>query len=557
MNPPVYKRHPQPSPKPRPAYFSSASVMLLFFLWFNCNPVAAEEEKLRYFMLPGDNPWNITERLLRGMQYWQPLLRMNNITLPNQLPPGTELSIPLSWLRTEAATARVKEAAGDSTYISAADGQTKSLQPGIQLRSGDKISIGEKASAIIEFSDGSLLLMGKNSKAQLERVEKFSDTGYADSKIELERGRTENQVEKRGTRFEIETPSASTAVRGTQFRASVDAADNSLSRFEVLAGSVAVKAAEKTRGVRAGFGTRVQRGEPPAPPTPLLPAPKFEVPADLSRDFPLEIRWQAVAGAESYRLAVEPEGSDLLSLDETTTRTNLSTDALADGRYTLRLRAIDKLGLEGREVVHQFVLDAQPQPPLAVTPEPKQVVRTEVPVFEWTRPLGGSRTHFQLTPDTQSTPLIEIQNLTAIRFVPESLPPGSYHWRLASHSESEQGPWGEYQSFTLKPAPAEPEVTSEGDDRQIRLHWPDAGDDRRYRVQISESSEFQTVTTDQIVDQPVWEMERSWAPTYFKVRVIEADGYEGGWSAVQMIDPIGQPWYVYIISTALLMLLAI
>lgn len=390
MNQPAHNRYLKTSFKSRPAYLSAASLLLLLTLWLNHSPMAQAEESARYYMLPGDNPWNITERFMRGMQYWQPLLRLNNIERPGQLPPGTALSIPLRWLKTDTTTARVKEVAGEASYISAADGQSKPLQIGTLLTSGDKISIGERASTIIEFSDGSLLFLGKNSQANLERVEKFSDTGYANSKIKLERGRTENQVEKRGTRFEIETPSASTAVRGTQFRASVDPVDDKLSRIEVLAGAVTVEGGAKTRSVRAGFGTTIQQGEPPAPPRPLLPAPRVEIPAQLSRTFPLEIAWQAVTGAQTYRLVVEAEGSDIPSLDETTARTNLSTDLLDDGRYTLRLRAIDPVGLEGREAVQEFVLDAQPQPPLMVKPEPEQVVRTELPAFEWTRPWAAA-----------------------------------------------------------------------------------------------------------------------------------------------------------------------
>lgn len=555
MEPTFSNQRPQSSCKQRPHYLSAVSAILLLSLWHG-NP-AAEEVTWRYSLSPGDNPWSITERFLRGMQYWKPLLRLNNIEQPRLLPPGTELTIPLRWLKTEAAKAHVKEAVGDASYTSAADGETRPLQPDTLLAAGDRINIGERGSAVLEYTDGSTLFLGSNTSVNLERVNKFSDSGLADNEVKLESGRTENRVKTRGTRFEISTPSASTAVRGTQFRTSVDRQDSRLSRIEVLAGSVAVGGAGKSRNIGAGFGTTVNQGEPPAPPRRLLPAPEIELPAGHSRAFPLEIRWLAVKGAEKYRLQIKAEGSATPLLDEVTARTGLSTDALDDGRYTLALRAIDIAGLEGSERVHELLLDAQPQPPLAVTPQADQVVRSELPSFEWTRPLGGSKIHFQLTRDPQTEPLLNMRDFPGTRFTPDALPPGTYFWRLATRNDAEEGPWGEYQAFTLKPAPGEPEVSSEGDGQHIRLRWPTAGEGRRYRVQLSATNDFNPVSEERVLDEPLWEAERPSMPAYFRVRVIDTDAYEGAWSATQMIDPAQQPWYFFVIPTALLLLLAL
>ena len=46
-------------------------------------------------------------------------------------------------------------------------------------------------------------------------------------------------------------------------------------------------------------------------------------------------------------------------------------------------------------------------------------------------------------------------------------------------------------------------------------------------------------------------------PSWFRVRVIDTDGYEGPGAHPQMIDPVQQPWYLYVIPTALLLLLAL
>lgn len=535
--------------------FCALSVILLLSLWQSC--AAAEREVWHYPMAPGDNPWSISERFLQSMQFWKPLLRLNNIDHPRRLAPGTELKIPLRWLKTETATVEVREVTGDASYTTAADDRPRPLQPGTRLAAGDRVSTGDRGSAVLLYADGSTLFVASNTQVSLKQVNKFSDSGLADSKSKLESGRTENRVETRGTRFEISTPSASTAVRGTRFRTSVERQRRELSRIEVLAGTVAVGGAGRRRHIAAGFGTTVTQGEPPAPPTRLLPAPEIESPIDHSRAFPLEIRWLAVAGAKKYRLQVKALGSDIPLLDEVTTRTGVSTDALRDGRFTITVRAIDGAGLEGREIAVNFLLDAQPQPPLAVMPQSDQVVRSDLPAFEWTRPLGGSRVHFQLTEDKQAAPLLDLQDYPGTHFTPDTLRPGTYFWRLATRNDDEEGPWGEYQTFILKPAPGEPEVSSEGDERNIRLHWPAAGDGRHYRVQLAATDYFGTVSEDRILDAPVWEAERPSMPSYFRVRVIDTDGYQGAWSTPQMIDPARQPWYLFVIPTALLLLLSL
>ena len=100
-------------------------------------------------------------------------------------------------------------------------------------------------------------------------------------------------------------------------------------------------------------------------------------------------------------------------------------------------------------------------------------------------------------------------------------------------------------------------MTSEGDERHIRLRWPAAGEGRRYRVQISDESDFKTTSEDRILETPAWESERPLMPSYFRVRTIDIDGYEGAWSTPQMIDPVRQPWYIYVLPPALLLLLAL
>jgi hypothetical protein len=517
------------------------------------SPLHADDGLLHYPIQPGDNPWNITQRFLLGLEYWKPLLKLNGIDRPRRLKPGTTLTIPVQWLRSEPGGARVRAVSGEAHFVSG--GTTQPLRPDSELVAGDQVIVGETGSAVLEYSDGSTLLLAKNTRLSLIRVDQFPGTGLADTRVRLDAGRTENRVKRRGSRFEIDTPSASTAVRGTRFRASVDNQTPEISRVEVTKGEVAVAGSGKELGIVAGFGTLVEKGKPPLPPVKLLPATRFTEPAPYSRRSPLEIKWLATDGATGYRLLVSALDGKVPLLDEVTARTGLSTNALPDGKYRLTLRAIDGNGLEGRESTLQFELDAQPQPPLAILPEIDQRVRNDLPTFEWARPGNGARARLQLSSqDDPGTPLLDIGELETAHFTPEKLAPGDYVWRLATELNGELGPWGLARKFTLRPAPEAPEIASSGDARTIRLQWPESGEGRRYRVQLGDSADFDQLLSEATLDQPAWETERPLMPSFFRVRVIDSDGYEGAWSTPQMIDPAPRPWYLYVAPLAFLLL---
>ena len=72
------------------------------------------------------------------------------------------------------------------------------------------------------------------------------------------------------SRFEIQTPAAISAVRGTVFRV---ASQPGINLTETLRGEVEVNAQGKGLAVGAGFGTRVAKGESPSTIVKLLDAP--------------------------------------------------------------------------------------------------------------------------------------------------------------------------------------------------------------------------------------------------------------------------------------------
>ncbi len=528
--------------------------LLLFVFWgFGGIGQAAENEELVYSMARGDNLWNITERYLDGgFRYWNSLIHLNKITDPRHMAPGTKVRIPLRWLKIDPATARVRDMHGKVQYIAAKQTGFRPLTSSTFLKDGDQIVVGEDSNVVLEFVDKSRVFLGSGSRMVLDLVRKFSETGLADSKLDLRKGRSESKVKTRNTRFQIKTPSANTTVRGTDFRVIVDSENPDLSRVEVLGGTVHTSSGGGARDVTAGFGTTVTKGVAPRSLVKLLQAPEIYSPPSYSRDLPVDIKWQKIDGSRQYRIQIHKStGEQTLLIDKLTSIARFNTSRLIDDKYIIRIRAIDANGLEGKNAELKFQLDARPRPPLAICPESDETVRTDLPEFEWSTPVGSTGYHFQLSESSElNSPVIDSKDFTGTRFIPKQLKPGTYYWRMATFAKEKEGPFSTVQSFTLRPTPEAPDLSkmsTEGDETNITLRWQPGKAGQQYRIQMAKDQGFKTLIQEEQLQQPELATERPGERFYFRVKIIDVDGFEGDWSPAQQIEPLPAPWYYMLI----------
>ena len=75
------------------------------------SPALAED--FVYVVQPGDNPWNLTRRYLKGIDYWPRIQDYNRILEPETIQPGSVLRIPVAWMRGERGGAQVIDVRGD------------------------------------------------------------------------------------------------------------------------------------------------------------------------------------------------------------------------------------------------------------------------------------------------------------------------------------------------------------------------------------------------------------------------------------------------------------
>lgn len=415
---------------------------------------AAEDPVYVYTAAPGDTLIGLGKRFLVDTARWPELVKANTLINPNRIASGAELRIPLRLMRSTPVPATLLSVTGQVQ-----GGAAGALQAGQQVPEGSSVNTGADGHVTIRLVDGTLLRLRPDSRLQLRESRELKDAGLVRSGARLEQGRVEVEAARAKpgrAGFSIDTPQGTLGVRGTEFRVAVDAT----TRGEVLGGAVAVEGRAGSQRVAAGFGSVVDDSGRVTPPVALLPPPDTAALPALQERLPMGFLLPAVNGAARYRGQLAGDAVFDRVLAELTSATpELRFSGLPDGDYVLRVRAIDSLGLEGRDADHRFRLKARPEAPLPAAPQPGAVRVGSTADFSWAASANNEADRYRLqlaaTPDFK-TPLRDLADLRARATQLEGLQPGVYHWRLASlRANGDQGPWGDARSFEIvAPPPA-------------------------------------------------------------------------------------------------------
>ncbi|MBV2093481.1 MAG: FecR domain-containing protein [Candidatus Thiodiazotropha sp.] len=529
------ERYPASTPMSRLRALLMTALLLLPF-----TPLSATE--WIYTVVDGDNLWNFSEKYLDSVMRFEKLRQLNNIKNPKRLQPGTWLRVPMKWIRSNAVPARIAGTEGQ-VQLTRADGTQPVLKSGTLIRLGDILKTGPKSSVAVLFADDSALTLHSHGEMRFDHLSAHGETGMVDSRLRLIKGRLQTRVRPSagpGSRFEIYTPSAISAVRGTEYRAAVVKEGNA-SNIEVLEGKVAVSAAQRQRLVEAGFGTQIVKGEAPAPPVKLLPPPQFVPIPEVVRQIDWQMDWEDIEGAVNYRIEISADQAfTVLAWDQITSQSHLTLAELADNRYWIRVRGIDVNGLEGRGRVAGFVLDAQPQPPLSLNPPDGAVRRGGDVELQWTISENAERYLLEIATDEDFQQIVErVADLQTARYqVQQISEPGTYYWRVTSILGNEPGPPGVVRSWQLKPSIGAVDSTIEEIDKEVTASWESGDPDHRYQVQIALDPEFKDVETDRLTEHSEVSFPQLRGQVrYLRVRAIDSDGYQGPWGSVQRIEP--------------------
>ena len=440
-------------------YFKQLAIRFLLIVVMIL-PSAPNAEEWTYTTRPNDTIWDISKKHLKSVTYWKKLQAYNSVDIAKRLSPGTKLRIPLEWLKTQATPAMVLSVTG-KVELQTADSKTQKILTSKQLVSiGDIIVTSENGSVLIQFADGSSLLVQKNSRVKFNTLSSYGQSGMVDTQLRLQQGRVQTAVKPlRGSisRYEITTPAAVAAVRGTAFRVAYEPEQETMAS-EVVKGSISVAAEGIKQTIKKGFGTVTKKGNPPQPPVKLLNKPNLSSLPDKLRRLPYEFNWPALEGATEYRIQISPaQQADALSLEGSQVETMYTLTELNDGDYILRVRGVDKNELEGFNAEHHFSLSTDFPVVDLIQPVNNADSPGDKLIFMWSEEKKASQYLLQISTNIEFTNVLVNEKVVTNSFtLKDTLADNKYYWRItAIDNQGNQGNPSSVSSFNVEENPYE------------------------------------------------------------------------------------------------------
>ena len=171
-------------------------------------------------------------------------------------------------------------------------------------------------------------------------------------KAQVEKLRNEN------SHYEIMTPAAIVAVRGTEFR--VSSSKNEITgavemRTELLSGALLVKSDTNEQNIVSGQAVLAIEKEGVSEAIELLKRPLMDLNERKAITFPLLLDWKSLEGAVSYKVTLMKKEEQIW--EKSMQKSELLIENINSGQYQLLIRGVDRQGFEGQSRYLNIELD--------------------------------------------------------------------------------------------------------------------------------------------------------------------------------------------------------
>ena len=465
----------------------------------------------------------LCQKYLVNPEKWPQVSRLNHLPDSNRLSPGQKIVVPVALLKGVPMDGTVTLLAGKAFSQLANSSEWRSLQVRDIIKEGSSLKTAENSSLEISFEDGTSFLLRENSlltvKASKKGLLHFLRV------LRLESGKIISRVKAatgKDSRFEIETPSALAAARGTHYRVAVD--DQGTTRAEMLESQIVVSAMGTTVPLKAGEGSVARRNEPPSQPIRLLDPPEPQKLASVYGDTSSSIRFSRVQNAAQYRVVLtqDLEGKHTVRAMVIKPDEAFRFEGLEDGNYYLLATSIGEEGLEGPQSSPQEIkVRRKPLPPDLVAPLDKEAL-PEMPLkIQWHNVIGVSAYQAQIatTPDFSGT-LIESGDIKKTVYNSKELHDGAYYLRVRSLAEDGYaGDWSAVHEFTIVKLLPPSLHKSDADDNKLYLEWEQIKGASGYHLQIAQDEAFSAILIDRTLRESKLVLENPPEPGKYYMRV--------------------------------------
>jgi hypothetical protein len=459
------------------------------------NRVMASTPEWVYTLRPGENFSDIAQELLTPAFSAKRLLQYNKMENGALVSAGDNIHIPLAWLKRQPDPARVLSITGAVQFVSGTDGRRRLLTRDTLIRVGDAILSGS-GTATIGLADGSEVRISANSHLEFNRLTQYGKAGMVDTRLRLLNGEVHTRVKpilNGGARFEISTPSAVAAVRGTAFALQASLTGTKL---QVTSGVVDFGAPGNTRSIPAGYSARVSTGTNAEPAIyRLAPAPDINPLASTLNRLPAELTWKANQAPEYMLDIFKTDGGRWIESRKVRGNT-FDISRLDNGGYEIHLAALDSRGIAGMPAIIPVEINLQARSASLTVPTDGGVTNDDMPEFQWQLNGNNEVARVEIAEDESFQELIATSEWASETSALPSKPlsPGQYYWRVVTEAGGNSVATSKPRKLIVNGSlPPVRIISVNYIDSQVRVFWEKVDTAKEYRLQLSEEPRFNNI----------------------------------------------------------------
>lgn len=463
------------------------------------NEITAQE--WHYTLRPADKLQDVGKKFLNNRYSWTDIVHYNHIDNIASVEPGSIIRIPMQWLKHQPKPAKVMSISGSAQIKRINSTVFNTIKSNMPVYVGDEIAT-RNGTVLIKLADGSIVRLEKNSNLVFNKLSHFGKTGMVDTRIRLKKGTVSSEVSPlvKGSRYEITTPSAVAAVRGTKFRLESSQKDT---KIEVTEGSVDFSHRHGKTIVQAGEGARIKQGSTTIERSLLPAAPTAQFEDRVITDLPATLKWKDQQNAQAYRYELTDKNNTRLQSAKLD-KPNVNLDHVNNGNYKIALRAIDNKGFEGIDATTDLSVNIPSETAELLKPLDSSILDIRKPAFSWKNKDSSTLSKLEIAYEDDFSNILTNFNFEPLNrtTLQKDLPPGEYFWHVLTLSDDMRTSASETRKLTvlgrLKPVRI---LSVNYIDNQVGLFWMSVDYAERYVLQISNSSSFQKILKEETLDK--------------------------------------------------------
>jgi hypothetical protein len=481
----------------------------------------------------------LCKKYLEQPEKWQKIAQINRLANPHRLSPGQKIVFPVDMLKGMPLNGVVTVLKGNVSIKMPKSSQWSQLHPNDVVIVGSSLKTGDESIVEILFEDGTLFQMRENSVVTVKAASKGAL--HLLRVIYLESGKIVSRVKAatgRDSRYEIKTPSAIAAARGTEYRVAVD--QQQTTRAEMLHSRIDLSSMGTTVQLNEGEGSVAKLNEPPSPPRKLLPPPAPLNLIPVYEELPFGARFAKVDTSSYYRvvLARDREGKDFVKVAYIRPEDTFEVAQINDGTYYLITSSIDADGLEGplsepKEItVHK--VRKKPASPTIASPYNTAELQSMQITVTWQPVEKATHYHVQIAEDSAFTKLVvNSNNPGGTTYILENPAVGTYYLRISSmEADGFEGEWSAVREFSVARLPAPVLEKTESSDKELHVAWKSLEGGTGYQIQVAGDEGFSEIILDKKLQQTALTIDKpeKSGKYYMHVRGIDSKQNVGSFS---------------------------